>query len=91
MKVAPDINQVQPLDEVVKDLVDDLRFHRLVERLHRLGPRATGELLSEIGEQRSCRSFIDTRLRAYAALDPETVRAVAGDQFPRPPLYGVKS
>ena len=91
MPAAPDVGRLQPLDEAAEDLVDDLRFHRLVERLHRLGPRATGELLIEIGEQRLCRTFIDQRLETYAALDPETVRAVAGDQFPRPPLYGVKS
>ena len=30
MAAVPDINQVQPLGEVVEDLVDDLRFHRLV-------------------------------------------------------------
>ncbi len=90
MSAAPDINQVQPLGEVVEDLVDDLRFHRLVERLHRLGPRAIGELLIEIGETRACRTFIDQRLEAHSRLDPEAVKAVAGDQFPRPPLYGVR-
>ncbi len=79
-----------PVDEVVDDLVGELRFHRQVEKLHRLGPRATGELLAEIGEQRGIRTFIDTRLRAYAALDPEVVRELDGDEFPRPPLYEVK-
>ena len=91
MKVAPDVDRIQSLAEVAEDLVDDLRFHRQVERLHALGLRATGELLLEIAECIGCRTFIDQRLEAYAALDPETVRAVAGDQFPRPPLYGVKS
>ncbi len=78
------------LGEVVDDLVGELRFHRQVEKLHRLGPRAYGELLAEIGEQRGCRTFIDQRLRAYAALDPEVVRELGGDRFPRPPLYSVK-
>jgi hypothetical protein len=79
-----------PLGEVIDDLVGDLRLHRQVERVHALGPRATGELLVEIGEQRSCRTFIDQRLEGYADLDPETVKALDGDKFPRPPLYRVK-
>ena len=80
-------DRIRPLAEVVEHLVDDLRFHRHVERLHALGPRAVGELLLEIGELRACRTFIDQRLDAYAALDPETVKAVDGDKFPRPPIY----
>ncbi len=82
---------LRPLGEVVDDLVGELRFHRQVKRLHSLGPRAVGELLAEIGEQRQCRTFIDRRLRAYAALDPEVVRELDGDEFPRPPLYEAPS
>ena len=78
------------LGEVVTDLVDNLQFQRQVEKLHNLGPRAIGELLAEIGEQRSCQTFIDIRLSAYAALDPELVKALDGDEFPRPPIYEVK-
>jgi hypothetical protein len=89
MVPSPDIGRVQPLGEVVDDLVDDLRRHRQVERLHALGARATDELLLEIGEVLGCRTFIDQRLEAYAALDPEVVMAVDGDKFPRPPLYPV--
>ncbi len=79
-----------PVGEVVDDLVTNLRFHREAEKLHALGPRPYGELLMEIGEQFKCRTFIDRRLRAYAALDPEVVRELDGDRFPRPPLYEVK-
>ncbi len=77
------------LGEVADDLVVDLRFHREAEKLHALGPRPYGELLAEIGEQFGCRTFIERRLRAYAALDPEVVRKLDGDEFPRPPLYEV--
>ncbi len=80
-----------PVGKVVDDLVGELRFHRQVEKLHRLGPRATGELLTEIGEQRGIRIFVDQRLRAYARLDPEVIRELDGDRFTRPPLYRVKS
>ena len=78
------------LGDIAAEIVGDLRFRRQVERLHSLGPRAVGELLAEIGEQRACRAFIDRRLAAYAALDPKVVRELDGDQFPRPPLYPVK-
>jgi hypothetical protein len=47
--------------------------------------------LAEIGEQRACRTFIDQRLETYAALDPELVKAIEGDKFPRPPIYEVKT
>ena len=78
------------LGEVADDLVADLRFQRQVEKLHRLGPRAVGELLKEIGEQRRCRTSVDRRLEAYASLDPGVVRELGADEFPRPPLYEVK-
>ena len=80
----------QYLGEATEDLVANLIFQRNVERLHALGPRVVGELLAEIGEQRSIQTFIEQRLAAYAALDPEILRELDGDQFPRPPLYGVK-
>ena len=79
----------RPVGEITDDLVADLRFHRQVEKIHGLGPRATGELLAEIGEQQHCRTFIDRRLAAYAALDPEVIRELDGDEFPRPPLHEV--
>ena len=83
--------QPQRLGEVVGDLVDRIRFRRQVEKLHELGPRAYGELSLEIAECLGSRTFIDQRLEAYAALDPEFVTAFDGDKFPRPPLYEVKS
>jgi hypothetical protein len=79
------------LGEVVGDIIDRLRFHRQVERLHSFGPRATGELLLEIAECLNCRTFVDQRLKAYADLDPEVVKALHGDTFPRPTIYEVKT
>ncbi len=38
---------------VAAEHVADLKFRRAVERLHNLGPRATAELLAEIGAERS--------------------------------------
>ena len=81
---------LRPLGEVVDDLVADLRFHREAEKLHALGPRPYAELLMEIGERFGIRTFIDRRLAVYAALDPDVIRELDGDEFPRPPLYEVK-
>ena len=77
--------------EAAADAVAELRFRRQVERIYRLGPRAVGELLAEIGERHLCRTYIDQRIEAYAALDPETVRALGEREFPRPPLHEVIS
>lgn len=89
--MVPDsaIERARSIGEVVTDLVDDLKFHHQVERLHRLGPRASGELLLEIAECLGTRTFIDRRLKAYAALDPDVVKELGANEFPRPALYEV--
>ena len=80
----------QHVGDLTEDRVSDLTFQRNVKKLCQIGERAVGELLAEIGQQRGIRTFIDLRLAAYAQLDPESVRAVGGDTFTRPPLYEVK-
>ncbi len=70
-------------------VVADLRFRRQVEHLHRLGPRATAELLAEIGAERGITTIIDRKLAQYAELEPETVRQLDGDKFWPSPLREV--
>ena len=53
-------------------LIAGLRFERLIERLHRLGPRPTAELLAEIAIATGQHAIITDRLQAYAALDGDT-------------------
>jgi hypothetical protein len=61
------------------DLADlDAAFRRDVEHLHRLGPRAVGELLIELGARRMVRTEIELLLRRYRRLDPAIVAAVGG-------------
>ena len=43
---------------IATDAVADLKFRRQVERLHRLGPCVTAELLAEIGAERSIQTVI---------------------------------
>ena len=70
---------------IAADAVADLRFRRQVERLHRLGPRATTELLAEIGAERSIQTVINRKLATYVELDTATVEAVGADFWPAPP------
>ena len=58
------------------------RFERLIERVHSLGPRPFAEMLDEIAAATGRPDIVADRVEAFARLDPETVRAVGGDQFP---------
>ena len=80
---------LEPFSAIATSVVEDLKFRRNVERLHRLGPRAVCELLAEIGEQQLCRTFIEQRVQRYSKIDPDHLAALDGDTFPRPPLYEV--
>jgi hypothetical protein len=54
------------------------RYRRAVERVHRLGPRVIGELLTEAGVS------LD-RVELYAALDrypPGFLRQIGADRWP---------
>lgn len=60
-----------------------LRRQRLVERVHRLGPRVLFEFLDELGRHHpALADDIDQRLERYAArLTPGLLRATGGDRF----------
>ena len=77
--------------QIAAEIVADLRFRRRVERLHRLGPRATAELLAEIGAERSITTIIDQKLNCYTELDPTALEAAGGTRFWPAPLREVKS
>ena len=79
-----------PKTMVAADVVADLRFRRQVERLHRLGPRATAELLAEIGVERSIMTIIDRKLDRYVDLDPAVIEATGGGEFWPVPIREVQ-
>ena len=62
--------------------IGSARWERQIERLHRLGPRPTAELLIEIAHRTGQSRFIADRVEKYARLDLGDLRAVGGDQFP---------
>jgi len=63
---------------VAAEVAADHRFCRQVERLHRLGPRAVGSLLAEIGAERSITTIIERKLETYVELDPAALEVTAG-------------
>jgi hypothetical protein len=62
---------------------DRLRVERGAEHLHRLGPRATAELLTEVAYRIGGLPCIVDLLGEYQhRVTPEMLRAVGGDRFP---------
>lgn len=78
----------KPIGVIAAEIVADLRFGRAVERLHAKGPRAVGELLAELGAERSITTIIETKLDRFAAIDDEVLqvmgrRSDAGESDPQ--------
>ena len=61
------------------------RYRRQVEHLHRLGPRAVGEILREVADGEN----LGNALEAYGRLTPDLLKALGGDCFPATPIYQV--
>ena len=79
----------RPIGQVAAEIVARLRFRRQVERVHRLGPRVLGEMLAELGAERSIMTVIDKKLDRYVQLDPEALEVAGADGFWQPPLHVV--
>ncbi len=58
------------------------RFEHLVRRVHALGERPLAELLVDIASATHEPGLIADRVKSYAALDPEILRALGADRFP---------
>ena len=67
-----------PTHEQATAFIREIAFHRHADYLHRLGPRAVAEFLTEIGERHLCRTWIETRLADYAMVDPDTLVDIEG-------------
>ncbi len=67
----------------------EIKFCRLVDRVHRLGPKPLSELLKElVGTDDGLQADTLFLLEKYGALDPEIVRALGADTFP-PSIFPV--
>ena len=72
------------------DFATGPRWERMIERVHALGPRPLGGMLSEIAKAPGRPDIVADRLQAYAALDSELIRYLGGDRFPPMPLEVVR-
>ncbi len=84
------VEPFRPIGAVAAETVADLRFRREVKRLHRLGDRALGEFLAELGAERSITTIIHRKLDCYADLDPAAIEAAGGDKFWPVPIREVQ-
>jgi hypothetical protein len=67
--------------------IERLRFDRYAAKLHRLGPRATAEFLSEIGQEHGIARAVLSRAETWTGqLTTEMVRAAGAGCFPPRPL-----
>ena len=77
----------------MKISMEDMRFRRLVQHLHELGPRALGEFLVELGRPHGWRhedaAYLATGnlLEKFGTLTAEMLAATGGDQWPPAPLH----
>jgi len=78
------------IGEAAAEIVEHLPFQRKVERIHRLGPRVLGEMLAELGAERSIMTIINQKIDRFIKLNPETLQATSGDDFPPVPIHGVQ-
>ena len=89
-KTPPACGSLRPIGSIAAEIVADLRFRRLVQRLHRLGPRVLSELLAELGAERGIQTIIDRKLTTYVDLDPKALQATGGDGFWPVPVREVR-
>ncbi len=89
--VAPIADKLDPLigrlsTDKDGEVIAGRRLERMVEHLHRLGPRPLAELLIETAHGTGQSSLIADRLQEYSRLDPAVVRALVADSFAPMPL-----
>jgi hypothetical protein len=70
--------------------LERLRLERGAAHLHRLGPRATAELLAALTARIGGGPALLGLLAEYERLSPGMVRAAGGDRFPPRPLHLVE-
>ena len=81
---------LRPIGAIAVEVVANLRFRRKVDRVHSLGPRATAELLAELGAERAIGTLIDQKFDQYAEMSPEALKATGGNDFWPAPVREVR-
>lgn len=70
----------------VQRLCRDPRLHAALRRIHECGPRSVGMAIAELCDHAGVEPQALDYLLTWCRLDPVTVRAVGGADFPRPPM-----
>ncbi len=86
----PPCNSLRSGDSPAAQVIAGLEFRDQVRRVHALGARALGELLAEIGVERSIMPTIHEKLQRYASIDPQALRMAGGDKFASLPLHEIR-
>lgn len=68
-------------------LMANLTYRRAIERLCGCGPRAVGELISNLAQHEGCDGAVLDLLYRYGRLTPEMVRVAGADAMPPNPLH----
>ena len=87
---APHSKNPSVIGSAAADLVSDMRFRQMVERIHGLGSRAVAELLAEIAVKHSITPALQKTLERYASIDPQALQALGGDKFWPAPVHEVR-
>ena len=84
------VEPFRPIGTIAADVVTNPQLRRLIERLYRLGPRVVGEAFAHPGAQHGIQTSVAQTIEHFVELDPETLEAVGGDDFPPLPIHEVE-
>ena len=80
------VEPFRPIGEVAAEVILNLRRQHQIEHVHRLGPRAVGELLYEVAKGED----LDRALEPYQRLTPGLLKVLGGGHFPPVPIHEVE-
>ena len=86
----PDCKAFQAAGSAAAEIVAGLEYRQKIERIHALGARCLGELLAELGVEKSIMPSIHEKLDRYASIDPQALQTLGGDKFWPVPLREVR-
>ncbi len=74
------------IGDATAEILANIRFQRLVEHLHGLGPRAVGSIIAEVATEHGIGDEVMQRLERYRQVTPEMIERVNAENFPPAPL-----
>ncbi len=74
---------LRPIGAIAAEVVADLKFRRQ-------GDRALCEAFAHLGAKHGIQTSIEQTVEHFAEIDPETLEATGGDDFPPLPIHEVE-